>query len=623
MIVQKLNPSLVMERTVPHYVVTEFPKFVSFVRAYYQYLEQDGELIGRLNKFLSNLDIHTVSDDDAQYKILSMFLESIPKTLEVDYSILVQNIRKFYASKGTEGSIKTFLYLMSEARKPNTITIAYTGDADALVGQTLTGTASGATATVPRASYVSGSSSYVVIQLSYTSTRAFFNSNDSIRLSSGAEYVVYVEDFNVDIFYPKNYLLRTSDGVYASQRHCRIIVPPNRTLTAFENSSFVNGSGSTGRIDIASYSVGQIGENFVYDLVLSFASFKGWKDVGETLTIAGETYALVDCFTGVTVDSGGLGYSVGDKFTITRSGVTVANIVVDVVAKSNITEIMVSSGGSGYSIGDKFQFVYSDGNHGGGWVTGVNNGVITSAKAYHSKRYSDEYPTISFETDNDTAVLYPLSKSTGAIVSAYVDDVSFNLDGTEVVIFPDVENYLQKAQVSLNIGSLYSTKKTYEDSRGQPSSSYKIQDSYYWQDFSYVLKMNKSIDFSTTSDLYNKVVHPSGTKVFLEYVKLPSKVSIDRQSKHSVEQYLTTEHTMFNNAHKADSMTIDSVDRIKDMSPLQYFSLPFAIGEDYKTIVLNSICFETYTMTLDEINSPIHRYNNVVECHPFIITIGS
>jgi hypothetical protein len=80
---------------------------------------------------------------------------------------------------------------------------------------------------------------------------------------------------------------------------------------------------------------------------------------------------------------------------------------------------------------------------------------------------------------------------------------------------------------------------------------------------------------------------------------------------------------MFNNAHKADSMTIDSVDRIKDMSPLQYFSLPFAIGEDYKTIVLNSICFETYTMTLDEINSPIHRYNNVVECRPFIITIGS
>jgi len=210
MIEQKLNPSLIIERTIPDYVVDEFPKFVSFIRAYYKFLEQDDQTIGRLNKFLSNMDIHTVTDSDAQYRILSMFMESIPKNLEMDYSLLVQNIRKFYSSKGSEGSIKTFLYLMSEARKPNSITIAYTGDVDLLVGQTITGTSSGAIATIIRASRVSGSSQYVVAQVSYTSGKKFFISTDQVKLTDGTTYDVYVEDFNVQLFYPKNVCLMGS-----------------------------------------------------------------------------------------------------------------------------------------------------------------------------------------------------------------------------------------------------------------------------------------------------------------------------------------------------------------------------------------------------------------------------
>ena len=625
MIEQKLTPSLVVGRVIPDYVVQEFPKFVSFIRAYYKFLEQDGELIGRMNKFLSNQDIHTVTDSDSQYKILSMFLESIPKNLEIDYAILLQNIRKFYASKGTEGSIKTFLYLMSEARKPNTITIAYTGNAEDLIGQTITGTSSGAEATILRATLVSGSSQYVVINLSYTSTKKFFNSSDQIKFSDGDTLDIFVEDFNVDIFYPKEYMIRTSDGKYTSSRRCRIRVPEAETSKTFQNLNFVNGSGSVGRIERATYTIAKIGADSVFDLVLSFSRFKGWADENETLTIDGKPYELMSVFAGISIHESGLGYSVGDTFPVYRGTQKICNLVVDGVGKGNVSSILVSNGGTGYTLGDKFSFVYSDGTYGGGWVTSVVGGVITAAKVYHSRKFSTEYPSIVFASGNSTATLYPITTSTGSITSAYFDDVLYDLDGSEYVQIPTNAVYLTAAQITPIVGTLYTTKKRYENTKGQTSSSHKIQDSYYWQDFSYVLKLNKSIDFSEMSDLYNKVVHPAGTKVFIEYQKLPSKISIDRKMNVSHEQHLVKESPDFESIHERYGQTIGSVERIKDTSPLQYFSFPFFLGDgSIFRVSTHYMSFEEYTMKLSDINSPtLHKYNNVIECYPFVITIGS
>lgn len=624
MIEQKLKPSLVLERVIPDYVVDEFPKFVSFIRAYYKFLEQDGQLIGRLNKFLSNMDIHTVSDSDAQFGILSMFLESIPKNLELDYGILIQNIRRFYASRGTEGSIKTFLYLMSEARKPNSVTIEYTGDLSDIVGKVATGTSSGATATILRGSWISGSSKYCLLQVSYTSKKAFFNSEDTLVID-GNSYVVYVEDFNVDIFYPKNYMIRSSSGTYVAQKRCRIEVPNAYLTYDFVGKDFYNSSGSTGRIESVSYNVGTSKSgNKIYDLQISFGTFRGWKDSDEKIFIADIEFVLVTVITGVTVDDGGLGYSISDEFKIVKNGVNVSNIVVDVVTKGKIETILVYNGGSGYSVGDTFSFKYSDGNYGGGWVYSVNNGVIVSAKVYHSKRYSDEYPTITFDSGNDTAKLYPISTSSGCITSAFVDNVLYEIDGTESIVVSDVALNYKPAQFSLITGTLYSTKKSFQDTSGQPSSGYKIQDSDYWQDFSYVLKMNKSVDFSEMSDLYKRFIHPSGTKVFIEYQKMPSRVSINHVMSLSTEMEYRSENEWFQTVGDVSEDTIDTYERIKDVSPLQYFSLPFYIRENGKSLILSdALSFESYSMKLSEINNPIHRYSNVVECYPFEIIIGS
>jgi len=394
--------------------------------------------------------------------------------------------------------------------------------------------------------------------------------------------------------------------------------------TTFANLGFTTSSGNKGRIDRASYSVGTVDGNEVMDLVLSFSTFRGWNALSETITIDGTTYPLTPVLLGATVDLGGLGYSDGDSFPIMKDGSPIANLVVERVGRGRITSVLVHSGGTGYSVGDKFKLVYSDGEYGGGYVASTNSGVIVQAKIYHSRKNSPEYPTIVFESGNSTATLYPVGAGVGSIQSVYVDSVHFDIDGTETVQFDDTLDYLQKANVTLKRGSLYTTRKTFEDDRGQPSSSYRVQDSNYWQDFSYVLKINKSLDFEEISDLYKKVVHPAGTKVFLEYQKIPSKVSVDLKMDHSSNIHFLTEHRTFDDLRLDGEEVIPADGFIKDTNHFHYFCLPFYIRENAKTIVWSeSLRFEGFSMTLEDLNKVIHKYNNVVECYPFEITIGS
>jgi len=56
----------------------------------------------------------------------------------------------------------------------------------------------------------------------------------------------------------------------------------------------------------------------------------------------------------------------------------------------------------------------------------------------------------------------------------------------------------------------------YKDVHGMPSNTDKIQDSYYWQAYSYVIKTDTDAVFWL--DPYLKFVHPAGLKLFVELV---------------------------------------------------------------------------------------------------------
>ena len=81
--------------------------------------------------------------------------------------------------------------------------------------------------------------------------------------------------------------------------------------------------------------------------------------------------------------------------------------------------------------------------------------------------------------------------------------------------------YIVTAQTNLNkqgIGEGY-----YSSSRGFLSSEKKIQDSYYYQEYSY--EIQSKVPFVKYSEILKKIIHVAGTKMFGKVI-LSSSVDV-------------------------------------------------------------------------------------------------
>ena len=57
---------------------------------------------------------------------------------------------------------------------------------------------------------------------------------------------------------------------------------------------------------------------------------------------------------------------------------------------------------------------------------------------------------------------------------------------------------------------------TYKDDTGKISGRSFIQDSFFYQNYSYIIRVNKSLQ--QFADAVRRLVHPSGTLMFAEYI---------------------------------------------------------------------------------------------------------
>lgn len=621
MIEQKIKQSIVLDRTIPDYVREEFPKFVEFVRAYYRYLESDGNTVDQLNKLLANKDIFTVSSDEHKFFILNTFMDSIPKNLELEYKTLLLNVRNFYSVRGTEDSIKTFFYLLSESKKPYRVVVKWDGDEDFLVGEEIFGSNSGSRATVIRTNRLSQSSKYVVLTLQYTTepeySKRFFTSSDEIRLSDGTVLDIEVEDFQVQLFYPRNYLLRSSDGVYEREYRCRFRLPEGR-YRSFVNKEFVTSSGSVGRVDKQSYSLKTHDGYDHYEMTLSFSVMRGWTH-SEAMLIDGEQIDLVPVVTDVTIETPGQGYVVGQSFRVlSTSGEHVATLVADEVCVCRVTALEVQNGGSGYSYGDKFRFRYSDGLFGSGYVDSVSAGTISTLHIENTRKGSWEIPNIEFLNGNNSARIYPLSKKLSGIERIRIEDVGFNVPSDAVVEVLDQPYPYDKASLQVHTGFLYRTNPSFKDDRGELSSYYRLQDNYYWQDFSYDIRFNKPTRVEDTDELFKKTVHPAGFKYFYTYRRSEETIDGDNSIKDVSTEKVIKIHDRMGNVVIRDFAydEIGSIPRIKDTNPFYTYVHPLNVRESLKKYVIdNYMYFPNGTMTIDELSDghSLHKYTTGTE----------
>ncbi len=99
-----------LESQIPAYIVDDHPKFVSFIKAYYQWMELSGKgaTLYHTKNLLNYKNIDTTIDDFIDY-FRKDFLPYFPADIALDERKLIKTAREFYSKKGSLESIK-FLF---------------------------------------------------------------------------------------------------------------------------------------------------------------------------------------------------------------------------------------------------------------------------------------------------------------------------------------------------------------------------------------------------------------------------------------------------------------------------------------------------------------------------------
>lgn len=108
--------SLLVNHQVPEFVREEYPLFINFLEAYYEYLEQkQGTQLNDLTA--KSKDLRYISDvdssiDDFETNFFNTYASLVPRDVAVDKSSLIKNVLPLYLSTGSEASFKLLYRFM-------------------------------------------------------------------------------------------------------------------------------------------------------------------------------------------------------------------------------------------------------------------------------------------------------------------------------------------------------------------------------------------------------------------------------------------------------------------------------------------------------------------------------
>ncbi len=110
------NTSILINRQVPEFVRDEYPLFITFLEAYYEFLEQ--KQAGEKNdltqqaknlRYLSDVD---ASINEFESSFFNSYASLLPRDAEVNKEFLIKNVLPIYLSKGNEAAFKLLFRML-------------------------------------------------------------------------------------------------------------------------------------------------------------------------------------------------------------------------------------------------------------------------------------------------------------------------------------------------------------------------------------------------------------------------------------------------------------------------------------------------------------------------------
>ena len=354
---------------------------------------------------------------------------------------------------------------------------------------------------VPEAIFANANKPFVLKHL-----RDFYRSKGSQKSFEFLFRLLYKEE--IEFYLPSVDMLRASDGKYTKEQILRTLdTSGTDAVFGLAGNTITGGtSGATALVEtILKEHIGSIVISTIYvsNVVGTFA-------INETITDGTVTTTLNGMVIDYTVTNAGNNYIVGT--TVPISGTGGAIIGIDSLTTGNITGTTIAAAGTGYVVGDKLTINNTGKQNINGRTASVlvktvgGSGEITALEIENGGSGYTGIPTVSGGTGTGASITLS-GTGVGGIKtlkiknngSGYTTAPTLDLSGlgdntaTATTTIGAYEN-------DLNIG--------FSNNDGFLSSAKYLQDSLYYQAFSYEIITGNAVD--NWRDIVKRVNHPAG-----------------------------------------------------------------------------------------------------------------
>lgn len=552
----------------PAFYKEEGPNFIAFLKAYYEWMEDSQQTLQYARTLLENSDIDTTEAEFIKY-FKNTYLHSLPESIIADKRLLVKHILDLYRAKGTPRAYELlfrllfneeielyipsdFLFKPSDAEWniPRYIEVSDSDYLERLIGQQIYNSSRNATAVVESVNQkIVGNRLIHVLYL--TSINGRFKYNEKILCSAvpeitletapvilGSLTAVAIENGGSG-FTPGDIVDISGTGIAGKARIAA--VRDENGKVQFNLIDGGSGFSVNAVVTVATAQYLSISNNF--------GTFSEGESIVDSSTSANGTVTFSNSSIVQMINfSTGLSFNVGDTVTGSNSGATAT--VVSVIGGGG-TGATFTVGGlinkevlyvntdkiSSYEsanlsltwsfpknpvanlssvIADTLSFVTVE----AGTISFLSN--INPGTGYSSNPYVDVIePDVAGEglpdgfggiKGHNAVITTNVANAQGVAVAAEViksgygftpgDTVYLSMSGNEGVVVTAA------AVVDLDgVDDGY-----WKDNKSFVSDVMKIQDSYYYQDFSYEIVVNKMLN--VYEKLVTDLVHPSGIALF-------------------------------------------------------------------------------------------------------------
>lgn len=317
-------------------------------------------------------------------------------------------------------------------------------------------------------------------------------------------------DIEIDLKYPKDYILRASDGRWVQDLSFIVNVTEGDIFDMVGHQVFINTSKTS--IPAIVEKVKPLYGSF--EVFVSIANYST-VGVGNIITFNNVSATIIESLYNVSIYKSGKGFFVGQLFTLPSPTGNPAKLKVSSVGiNGELLNIQILDFGYGFNT-KSYNFITS----GGG------SQIVSSGATYDTTTLTHSIPitdsTTGFiESGYITKVGYwniPPDNTTAYGASIYVGDVasSFYSDNSVGAGYNSLTD-LYTSILQINIGALRKYPGYFNASSGFLSGAYRIPDNYYYQLYSYVISCSEL--FSNYKDIVKKLIHPTGLMLFGEQV---------------------------------------------------------------------------------------------------------